>query len=157
MRWQFTQLRIAWVYSLSNPRGQEIFIGISFWIDRKLMIHCYSPLSNKPSGFSIPRKEIQTYNKQKIKRRSKRPYLAWQQKSRLSQHSILNVRASSNFSDIMGKGPGDKAVWRDRAAKMSLIFNIRELEQLRRRPQRRLQKTIGLMIKTTALHVHHAF
>ena len=33
----------------------------------------------------------------------------------------------------------------------------RELKQLRRRPQRRLQKTIGLMIKTTALHVHHAF
>ena len=35
---------------------------------------------------------------------------------------------------------------------------IRELKQLRRRPQRRLQKAIGLMIKkTTALHVHHAF
>ena len=34
---------------------------------------------------------------------------------------------------------------------------IRELKQLRRRPQRRLQKTIGLMIKTTAQHVHHAF
>ena len=34
----------------------------------------------------------------------------------------------------------------------------RELKQLRRRPQRRLQKTKGsLMIKTTALHVHHAF
>ena len=34
----------------------------------------------------------------------------------------------------------------------------RELKQLRRRPQRQLQKkTIGLMIKTTALHVHHAF
>ena len=34
---------------------------------------------------------------------------------------------------------------------------VRELTQLRRRPQQRLQKTIGLMIKTTALHVHHAF
>ena len=33
----------------------------------------------------------------------------------------------------------------------------RELKQLRRRPQQRLQKTIGLMIKTTAQHVHHAF
>ena len=33
----------------------------------------------------------------------------------------------------------------------------RELKQLRRRPQRRRQKTIGLMIKTTTLHVHHAF
>ena len=32
-----------------------------------------------------------------------------------------------------------------------------ELKQLRRRPQRRLQKTIGLMIKTTPLHVRHAF
>ena len=32
---------------------------------------------------------------------------------------------------------------------------IRELKQLRRRPQRRLQKTIGLMMKTTAQHVHH--
>ena len=32
----------------------------------------------------------------------------------------------------------------------------RELKQLRRR-RRQLQKTIGLMIKTTALHVHHAF
>ena len=36
-------------------------------------------------------------------------------------------------------------------------YNSRELKQLRRRPQRRPQKTIGLMIKTTALHVHHAF
>ena len=33
----------------------------------------------------------------------------------------------------MGKGPGDKAVRRDTAAKMSLIFNIRELKQLGRR------------------------
>ena len=33
----------------------------------------------------------------------------------------------------------------------------RELKQLRRRRRRQLQKTIGLMIKTTALHVHHAF
>ena len=32
----------------------------------------------------------------------------------------------------------------------------RELKQLRRR-RRQLQKTIGLMIKTTALHVHRAF
>ena len=32
----------------------------------------------------------------------------------------------------------------------------RELKQLRRR-RRQLQKTIDLMIKTTALHVHHAF
>ena len=33
---------------------------------------------------------------------------------------------------------------------------IGELKQLRR-PRRQLQKTINLMIKTTALHVHHAF
>ena len=47
----------------------------------------------------------------------------------------------------MGKGRGDKAVRRDTAAKMSLIVDIRELKQLRRRrqPQRRLQKTIGLI------------
>ena len=45
----------------------------------------------------------------------------------------------------MGKGPSDKAVRRDTAAKMSLIFNIRELKQLGRRRQRRLQKTIGLI------------
>ena len=32
----------------------------------------------------------------------------------------------------------------------------RELKQLLRR-RRQLQKTIGLMIKTTALHVHHFF
>ena len=32
-----------------------------------------------------------------------------------------------------------------------------ELKQLRQRPQRRLQKTIGLMIKTITLQVHHAF
>ena len=32
----------------------------------------------------------------------------------------------------------------------------RELKQLRRR-RRQLQETIDLMIKTTALHVHHAF
>ena len=32
------------------------------------------------------------------------------------------------------------------------------IKQLPRRPQQRLKKkTIGLMIKTTALHVHHAF
>ena len=35
-------------------------------------------------------------------------------------------------------------------------FINRELKQLRRGPQRQLQKTIGLMIKTTALQVHHA-
>ena len=35
-------------------------------------------------------------------------------------------------------------------------FN-RELKQLQRRLQRQLQKTIGLMIKITALHMHHAF
>ena len=34
-------------------------------------------------------------------------------------------------------------------------FINRELKQLRRGPQRQLQKTIGLMIKTTALQVHH--
>ena len=32
----------------------------------------------------------------------------------------------------------------------------RELKQLRRRPQKNdFKKTIGLMIKTTALHLHH--
>ena len=43
---------------------------------------------------------------------------------------MLNVRVSNNFSDIVGKGPGDKAVWRDTAAKMSLIVDIREFKQL---------------------------
>ena len=37
------------------------------------------------------------------------------------------------------------------------VFDDRELRQLRRRRRRQLQKTIGLMIKTTALHVHHSF
>ena len=46
--------------------------------------------------------------------------------------------------------PGEPA--RDR---MSLF--IRELKQLLLRRRRQLQKTINLMIKTTALHVHHAF
>ena len=46
--------------------------------------------------------------------------------------------------------------------KCSLLYvryypDNRELKQLRRRPQRRGQKTIGLMIETTTLHVHHAF
>ena len=45
----------------------------------------------------------------------------------------------------MEKGRGDKAVWRDTAAKMSLIVDIKELKQLGRRRQRRLQKTIGLI------------
>ena len=37
-------------------------------------------------------------------------------------------------------------------------LNNREVKQLKRpRRRRQLQKTIGLMIKTTALHVHHAF
>ena len=35
--------------------------------------------------------------------------------------------------------------------------NNREFKQLRRRPQRQLQKTIYFMSKTTALLVHHAF
>ena len=35
---------------------------------------------------------------------------------------------------------------------------IKELKQPRRRPQRRFQKKqLGLMIKTIALHSHHAF
>ena len=46
--------------------------------------------------------------------------------------AVLNVLASNNFSNVMGKGPG-KAVRRDTAAKMSLIVDIRELKQLRRR------------------------
>ena len=33
----------------------------------------------------------------------------------------------------------------------------REFKQLRRRPQRQLQKVIDFMSKTTTLHVHHAF
>ena len=86
-----------------------------------------------------------SYLQQAEDKTAKRPYFAWQQKSRLSQRSILNVRASNNFSNVVGKGPGDKAVRRDTAAKMSLIFNIRELKQLGRRRQRRLQKTIGLI------------
>ena len=49
------------------------------------------------------------------------------------------------------------------APKIKVLFSFhqqkvnRELKQLRRRPQRQRQKTIGLMIKTTALHVQHAF
>ena len=40
----------------------------------------------------------------------------------------------------------------------SYALNNRELKQLHPpRRRRQLQKTIGLMIKTTALHVHHAF
>ena len=40
----------------------------------------------------------------------------------------------------------------------SYPLNNRELKQLQRpRRRRQLQKTIGLMLKTTALHVHHAF
>ena len=86
-----------------------------------------------------------SYLQQAEDKTAKRPCFAWQQKSRLSQRSILNVRVSNNFSDIVGKGPG-KAVWRDTAAKMSLIVDIRELKHLRRRrPQRRVQKTIGLI------------
>ena len=34
----------------------------------------------------------------------------------------------------------------------------RELKQIRRRPQKNdFKKTIGLMIKTTALHLHNTF
>ena len=33
----------------------------------------------------------------------------------------------------------------------------RDNRELKRRRRRQLQKTIGLKIKTTALHVHHAF
>ena len=36
-------------------------------------------------------------------------------------------------------------------------YDNRDLTQLRQRRQRERQKTIGLMSKTTTLHVHHAF
>ena len=37
------------------------------------------------------------------------------------------------------------------------VTKIRDLTKPRRRRQRKRQKTIGLMSKTTTLHVHHAF
>ena len=37
------------------------------------------------------------------------------------------------------------------------VLLIRDLTKLRLRRQRERQKTIGLMSKTTTLHVHHAF
>ena len=40
---------------------------------------------------------------------------------------------------------------------LNVRVNIRNLTKPRRRRQRERQKTIGLMSKTTALHVHHAF
>ena len=42
---------------------------------------------------------------------------------------------------------------------LTVVEINKDLKRGRRRPQRRLKKTktIGLMIKTTALHVHHAF
>ena len=46
----------------------------------------------------------------------------------------------------------------EKKSEQNHIQHFRELMQLRRRPQQRLQKkTIGLMIKTTALQVHRAF
>ena len=36
-------------------------------------------------------------------------------------------------------------------------FFLRELKQLRRRRRRHFQETVDLLIKTTALHLHHAF
>ena len=40
---------------------------------------------------------------------------------------------------------------------LNVRVNIRNLTKPRRRRQRERQKTIGLMSKTTTLHVHHAF
>ena len=54
-------------------------------------------------------------------------------------------------NDVNGKDSGDEDDDGDDTC------DSRELKQLRRRRRRQPQKTIGLMIKTTALHVHHAF
>ena len=54
-------------------------------------------------------------------------------------------------NDVNGKDSGDEDDDDDDTC------DNRELKQLRRRRRRQPQKTIGLMIKTTALHVHHAF
>ena len=40
---------------------------------------------------------------------------------------------------------------------VTLVHVNRDLTKPRRRRQRERQKTIGLMSKTTTLHVHHAF
>ena len=40
---------------------------------------------------------------------------------------------------------------------VAVVPRVRDLTKPRRRRQRERQKTIGLMSKTTTLHVHHAF
>ena len=46
---------------------------------------------------------------------------------------------------------------RSRSVKRPLLQENRDLTKPRRRRQRERQKTIGLMSKTTTLHVYHAF
>ena len=55
------------------------------------------------------------------------------------------------------KGTKVKMSGSEKKSEQNHIQHYRELKQLRRRPQQRLQKNNSLMIKTTALQVHHAF
>ena len=59
-------------------------------------------------------------------------------------------------NDVNGKDSGDEDDDDDDDGEGDDTCDNRELKQLRRR-RRQPQKTIGLIIKTTALHVHHAF
>ena len=61
---------------------------------------------------------------------------------------------NGNFLSKFGER-GDDQLSEPEDSSINGDSNIRELKQLRRR--RQLQKTTGLMIKTTALHMHHAF
>ena len=113
---------------------------------RDLLVTCVTP--DRPRKFLtavniIPSQSllgcIQYGGRQRAKSKSE---------TQLEQGHLLQVMESNSKGNVMFFR-SMRCLWRD----------IRELEQLRRQKHRRLQKKreIGLMIKTTALHVHHAF
>ena len=72
--------------------------------------------------------------------------------------SLVSTRETTTTISLISKGMQFWGWSFTPKTKPRLQRFTRELKQLRRRPQRRLQKNKGgLMIKTTALHVHHAF
>ena len=87
--------------------------------------------------------------------------------SHLSEHSVRVTSLSSHYHHLLAfflttNLTGHSRLLGEETSRNHQAYkerpprhhNIRELKQLRRR---QLHKTIDLMIKTTALHVHHAF
>ena len=75
----------------------------------------------------------------------------------------INLASTTGYSFLLRTRKGEKkrrsfpSPFSPKSPTRSLKKNSRDLTKPRRRRQRERQKTIGLMSKTTNLHVHHAF